>query len=464
MPMQLDALFKPKSIAIVGASEKPTIGKRLCASLDRIGFDGAIYPVNPNYATVAGRQCHASLADLPQAPDVAAFCVGHERVLDPLVAAAGRGVRGAVIYDGGFAERGDDGRRLQDQVEGICREAGIALCGPNCMGVLSPHDCSTTYLQELRDPMGLAGNVGIVSQSGGFCVSLLTDLRRFGFSHVVSSGGEAVLVAADYLEYLIDEPHTRLIGCFVETLRQPERFAAALDRAAAAGTPVVVLKVGHSERTRHAVATHTGGNAGDPALASELFRAHRAIEVPDLTAFTEVLAAAQGGTPPAGRRIAVITSSGGLAELILDIGASAGLSLPPLPPALRAEIEQRIGFISGDGNPLDAWGNGAFAANLPQALALLDSSPDHDIIVWGRDNFDAQPFATPELALTYLELFTRAAAASRKAHYLLNTRPGLMNREQTAHLRAKGIAVVGGIREGLGAIDMLARSGAAKGA
>src|SRR6516164_2215950 len=267
--MQLEELFRPKSIAVVGASDKPTIGRRLIASLDCIGFTGPIFPINPNYSTVSGRRCYSSIAELPEAPDLALFCVGHARVLDAYLAAAERGVKGAVIYDGGFAERGEEGRKLQTQIVGIRRDAGIALCGPNCMGVLSPHNCSTTYLQELRDPMGLAGNVGIVSQSGGFCVSLLTDLRRFGFSHIVSSGGEAVLVAADYLEYLIDEPHTRLIGCFVETLRQPERFAAALDRAAAAGKPVVVLKVGHSERTRHAIATHTGGDAGDPGLASE---------------------------------------------------------------------------------------------------------------------------------------------------------------------------------------------------
>jgi acyl-CoA synthetase (NDP forming) len=464
MPMRLDPLFKPKSIAIVGASEKPTIGRRLIASLDRIGFGGTIFPINPNYTTVAGRQCWPSIAELPEAPDVAAFCVGHERVLDPLVAAAERGVRAAVIYDGGFAERGDDGRGRQSRVEGICREADIALCGPNCMGILSPHHQSTTYLQELRDPTGLAGTIGIVSQSGGFCVSLLTDLRRFGFSHIVSSGGEPVLAAADYLEYLADEPHTQVIGCFIESVRQPERFAAALDRAAAAGKPVVVLKVGRSERARQAIATHTGGDAGDPGIASELLHAHRAIEVSDFAAFTEVLAAAQSATRPAGRRIGVITSSGGLAELILDIAAAAGLSLPPLSPALRAEIEQNIGFVSGDGSPLDAWGNGTFAANLPQALAALDRSPDHDIIVWCRDSCDAQPFEAPELARTYLELFTRAAAASRKPHYLLNTRPGLMNREHTAQLRAKGIAVIGGIREGLVAIDRLARNATSRGA
>jgi acetate---CoA ligase (ADP-forming) len=464
MPIEFDALFKPKSIAIVGASERPTIGRRLIASLDRIGFEGAIYPINPNYSTVLGRPCCAGFAELPQAPDVAAFCVGHERVLEPLNAAAECGAKSAVIYDGGFAERGDAGRQLQMRIEGICREAGIALCGPNCMGVLSPHDRATTYLQELRDPAGLAGDVGIVSQSGAFCVSLLTDLRRFGFSHVVSSGNEAVLVAADYLEYLVEDPRTWVIGCFLETVREPERFIAALDRASVQDKPVVVLKVGRTERTRHAIATHTGGFAGEPGFVSELLRTHRAIEVGDLVEFTEAIASAHGARRAAGRRIGVITSSGGLAELILDIAATSELSLPPLSPAAKAAIEEQIGFVSGDGNPLDAWGNGTFVANLPQALAVLDASPDHDIVVFCRDNCDGQPFEAPELAWTYLDLFIRAAAASKKPHYLLLTRPGVMNREQVAHLRTAGIPVVGGLREGLAAIDRVARNAISRGA
>jgi acyl-CoA synthetase (NDP forming) len=455
--MQLEALFRPKSIAVVGASDKPTIGRRLIASLDCIGFTGPIFPINPNYSTVSGRHCYSSIAELPEAPDVALFCLSHTRVLVAFLAAAERGVKGAVIYDGGFAERGEEGRKLQTHIVGICRDAGIALCGPNCMGVLSPHNCSTTYLQELRDPSGLAGNVGIVSQSGAFCVSLLTDVRRFGFSHVVSSGNEAVLVAADYLEYLVEDPHTKVIGCFIETVRDPERFVGALDRAAALEKPVVVLKIGRTERTRQAITTHTGGLTGEPGFVSELLRAHRATEVSEPVEFTEGLAAFQGARRPAGRRIGVITSSGGLAELILDIAASADLQLPPLDAAARAEIERQIGFVTGDGNPLDAWGNGTFAANLPHALSVLDASADHDIIVFCRDNSDDQPFDTPELAWTYLELFTRAAASSSKPHYLLHTRPGVMNQAQVAHLRAAGIAVVGGIREGLGAIDRLAR-------
>jgi acyl-CoA synthetase (NDP forming) len=456
--MRLETLFRPESIAIIGASEKPTPGRRIISSLDRFGFAGSIFPVNPNYETVLGRLCYPSIADLPEAPDVAVFCLGHERVLDPFIAAAKRGMRGAVIYDGGFAEQGADGRGLQARIAAICREAGIALCGPNCMGVLNPHHRSSTYLQELRDPAGLAGNVGIVSQSGAFCVSLLTDTRRFGFSHIASSGNEAVLVAADYLDYLVEDPHTQIIGGFIETVRQPERFAAALDRAAVLGKPVVVLKVGRSQRTRQAVVTHTGGPAAEPGAISDLLRAHRAIEVTDLVEFSEVLAACQGARRQAGRRLGVITSSGGLAELILDIAAATDLRLPPLSASARAEIEDGIGFITGDGNPLDAWGSGAFATNLPKALSLFDASPDHDAIVFCRDNLDGQPFDMPEVARNYLDLLVRAAERSAKPHYLLNTRPGVMDRALTAYLREHGVAVVGGIREGLGAIDRLARN------
>ena len=173
--MRLDPLFRPESIAVIGASDKPTPGRRIIASLERIGFAGRIFPVNPNYPSVLNRPCYASPAELPEAPDIAVFCLGHERVFSAFEAAAKRGMKAAVIYDGGFAEQGAEGRALQARIAAICVEAGIALCGPNCMGILNPHHKSTTYLQELREPAGLAGNVAILSHSGGLCVGLLTD-------------------------------------------------------------------------------------------------------------------------------------------------------------------------------------------------------------------------------------------------------------------------------------------------
>jgi acyl-CoA synthetase (NDP forming) len=455
--MQLDALFKPKSIAIVGASEKPTPGRRIITSLDRLGFAGTIYPINPGYAAVLNRTCYPGFAELPEAPDVAVFCLGHERVVDAFVAGAKRGMKAAVIYDGGFAEHSEAGRARQAKIEETCRDYGIALCGPNCMGILNPHHKSSTYLQEMRDPTTLAGNVGIVSHSGGLCVGLLTDTRRYGFSHIVSSGNEAAVTVAEFLEYLVEDPQTQVIGGFIETIRHKDRFAAALDRAAALGKPAIMLKVGRSERTRRAVVSHTGGPAEDPAAISGLFRAHGVIEVSDLVEFTETLAACQNTKRPTGRRLAVITSSGGLAELILDIADANDLQLPPLSRAQKVEIEAAIGFVTGDGNPCDAWGSGTFAANLPKALALLDASPEHDAILFCRDNFDDQPFDQPETARTYIEMFARAAAQSRKPHYLLTSRPGLMDRGLAAYLREHGVAVVGGFREGLGAIDRLAR-------
>ena len=272
--MLLEALFKPRSIAVVGASEKPTPGRRIIASLDRLGFAGTVYPINPNYAAVLNRTCYQGFGDLPEAPDIGVFCLGHERVFEAFIAGARRGMRAAVIFDGGFAEQGEAGRALQTRIADICREYDIALCGPNCMGVLNPHHRSSSYLQEIRDPAGLAGNVGIVSHSGGMCVGLVTDTRRFGFSHIVSSGNEAAVNAAEFLEYLVEDPETRVIGGFIETIRAPDRFAAALDRAATLGKPVVMLQVGKHERTRRSILTHTGGPLVAPEVVSGLFRAH----------------------------------------------------------------------------------------------------------------------------------------------------------------------------------------------
>src|SRR5690349_8834189 len=419
--MRLDPLFRPESIAVIGASDKPSPGRRIIASLERIGFAGRIFPVNPNYPSVLNRPCYASPAELPEAPDIAVFCLGHERVFSAFEAAAKRGMKAAVIYDGGFAEQGAEGRALQARIAAICVEAGIALCGPNCMGILNPHHKSTTYLQELREPAGLAGNVAILSHSGGLCVGLLTDTRRFGFSHIVSSGNEAAVSAAAFLEYLLEDPHTAIVCGFIEAIREPERFAAALDRAAALGKPVVMVKVGRHERTRRAITTHTGGDADDPAAVSALLSAHGAIEVADIVELAETLAAFQTAQRPAGRRLAVITSSGGLAELILDVVAEIGI-------------------------------------DLPLALKLFDVSPAHDVIAFVRDNFDDQPFDAPETARSYIDMFAAAARRSSKPHYLLTTRPGVMDRALVGVLRERGVAAVGGFREGLMAIDRLARN------
>jgi acyl-CoA synthetase (NDP forming) len=265
----------------------------------------------------------------------------------------------------------------------------------------------------------------------------------------------------DYLEYLIDDPNTKAIATFTETVREPERYVAALDRAADAGKPVVVIKVGRSERTQRAITSHTGGLAGSSRVFSELLRAHRAIEVGDLDEMTEVLAVCQGRRWPRGRGISVITGSGGLSELIQDNATALGLDLPPLSAAERAEAERVIGRISGDGNPFDAWGNGDYATNLPHAMAVVDASERIDAICYCSDTSNDPVIGHPGRVLENVAMLSTAAQKSQKPHYLLSTRSGVMNRKQVDAMREAGLVVIGGTRQGLAALDRMGRWAAA---
>jgi acetate---CoA ligase (ADP-forming) len=455
--MQLDPLVKPRSVAIVGATDRVGPARSVIESLGAIGFTGAIYPVNPKYQTVRNLVCYPSLTDLPEAPDVVVFSIRKPLLPEQVRLAVKRGARAAVIYDAGFAELGEDGARQQAEIADLCREAGMPVCGPNCMGILNPTARSTTYKQTVMDPSGIAGNVGIVSQSGSVCIALLSDLRRYGISLSVSAGNEAVTRTVDYLEYLIDDPATKVIATFTETVREPERYVAALDRAAAAGKPVVVLKVGRTERTQHAITSHTGGLAGESRVFSELLKAHRAIEVSDLDEMSEVLAVCQGERWPRGRGISVVTGSGGLAEMILDNATAAGLDLPALSPAERAEAERVIGRITGDGNPFDAWGNGGYAVNLPHAMSVVNDSERIAAIVYCADTGNEGQLGHPGRVLENVKMLVEAAQRSHKPHYLMSSRPGVMNLRQAKGLREAGLVQIGGTRQGLGAIDRVAR-------
>jgi acetate---CoA ligase (ADP-forming) len=456
--MQLDPLVKPRSVAIVGATDRPGSPARIVIeSLGKLGFPGPIYPVNPKYATVLNHVCYPSLTELPEAPDLVVFSIRNPLIPEQMHLAVKRGARAAVIYDSGFAELGEDGARLQAEIAGLCREAGMPVCGPNCMGILNPPGRVTTYKQNVMETAGLAGNVGIVSQSGSVCIALLSDLRRFGVSLSVSAGNEAVTRTVDYLEYLIDDPATKVIATFTETVREPERYVAALDRAAGVGKPVVVLKVGRTERTQKAITSHTGGLAGESRVFSEVLRAHRAIEVNDLDEMTEVLAVCQGARWPRGRRVSVVSGSGGLAELILDNATAIGLDLPPLSAEERREAERVIGRITGDGNPFDAWGNGNYAVNLPHAMSVVDQSPQIDAIVYCGDHSNEGHLGSPARVLDNVRMLVSAAEKSSKPYYLMSSRPGVMNSQQVRALHEAGLVQIGGTRQGLAAIDRVGR-------
>jgi acyl-CoA synthetase (NDP forming) len=240
-------------------------------------------------------------------------------------------------------------------------------------------------------------------------------------------------------------------------VREPERYVAALDRAADAGKPVVVIKVGRAERTQRAITSHTGGLAGSSRVFSELLRAHRAIEVSDLDEMTEVLAVCQGKRWPRDRGISVITGSGGLSELILDNATALGLDLPPLSPDERAEAQRVIGRTSGDGNPFDAWGNGNYAVNIPHAMSVVDKSERIDAICYCNDTSNDPVIGQPSRVFENTEMLIKAASTSTKPYYLFSTRSGVMNRKQLDAMREAGLVVIGGTRQGLCALDRVGR-------
>ncbi|MBT6512331.1 MAG: hypothetical protein HOL02_18015, partial [Rhodospirillaceae bacterium] len=455
--MDLKRLLDPSSIAIVGASERPSIGRTILQALEVLGYQGAVYPVHPRNETVLGQACYVSLDAVPGPIDLVAICLGKERILGEVEKAAALGVGAIVIYSGGFAEAGDEGRAQQDEIVRLCRENNIVLCGPNCMGVMGLHQGSHAYMMDILDADALRGNVGLISQSGSISIGMLTDTRRYGFSHIISTGNEALISTAAYIEYLIDDPETGIIALFSESIKEPDRFVAALDRAAQMGKPVVVLKAGKSARAAAAIQTHTGGMAGQAQVFSAVLKAHHAIEVNDLEELTEVLSVLQGARLPTGDRIAVVTGSGGHAELLLDMSSRAGINLPPLPIKTRETIEAGVGSLTGDGNPIDAWGQGDFSENFTLAFGEAASSGAYDAVVLSIDANDGQ-------AIDYLgqdEVVTRLLidtnASIEQPLYLMSTRHGVQKSIQVDAIQKHGIATISGMVQGLGAIGRVAQ-------
>ena len=450
--MSLPALFNPRSIAIFGASENPaSVSWRILTSLSKLGFDGAVYPINPKRDTVLGLPCYPEVSTLPGEVDAVAFCVTRDVIDANFQAVADHGIKAAALFATGFADSGDEGRAAEARINRIARAAGMAVVGPNGMGILNPATSSSLYSGIVENPAPLRGNVGVITQSGAIAVGLLTDCRRYGFSHVVSSGNEAVTKLHEFMEFLAQDEDTRVIALFIEAVRNVDGFTAALDRAAANGKPVVVLKVGKSEPAREAVKGHTGAVAGTGAGFSALLRRHRAIEVESPEEMNEVLAACQSSRLPRGPRIGHITASGGQVNMLLDAADRLGLQFPALEAKNAARMAEGTGISETLNNPVDAWGDSNWQVNLPRALEVMGQDANLDAVVFTSDTADNQPMRPT----AYVGMLRDAAARSDKPHYFFNTRPGLFRQENVEALRGTGAAVIGGMAQGLAAIHRL---------
>jgi len=380
---ELDPLFDPDSVAVVGASPDSFYAGNLIDNLLDYGFDGDLYPVNPGRDEVWGRHCYDDIDDVPETVDLAVVSVPREYVVDVVRAAGQRGVPAALVVTAGFSEADEEGAKIEADLAAAADETDINVVGPNCIGVMSAAGATLTSTCS-REPQ--QGSIALVSQSGALAFTTFFERAAdedVHFSHIVSTGNEADLTTSDYVAYLAEKPEVDVVCTYVEGIEDPERFMRVADAATRAGTPVISVKVGSSEVADAATLSHTGSLTGDDDAWNAAFRqtgVERAPDIPDLLARGSAHAAYDS---PDGNRVCVASTSGGLASLLADMAAERDLELPDIAGETEEtllEMEELLTFGEFH-NPADIRGYGAEV--LPEIAETL----------FADDSFDAYVFA-----------------------------------------------------------------------
>lgn len=352
---ELDALFRPASLAVVGASGDPNkVGGRPIAFLRRAGWRGRLVPVNPHAAEVQGLRTHASLDEVQGPIDQAIVAVPAAQVPAAVQACIARGVRALQIFSAGFGE-GPGAAAAQQALREQAAAAGVRVLGPNSLGLFNAVDgFFGTFATALDGAWPRAGGVGVATQSGAFGSYFfgLAQQRGLGFSHFVATGNEIDVDVADCIGFLVDDPATRVIVIALEGCRDGRKLAGALHAAQRAGKTVLAMKVGASAAGAQAARTHTGALAGADRVFDAMLREAGAFRARSLQALVDAAYLATSGPLPAGRRLLVVTTSGGVGVLAADAAEAAGLALPPLDEAARRDI-RAIAPLADGANPVD---------------------------------------------------------------------------------------------------------------
>lgn len=355
-PSNFDRLLNPKIVAVIGASEDSSrIGGKPIAYMLRQGYAGQILPVNPNRQTVQGLKAYASIAALPQTPDIAIVAVPAAAVLETVTALAQKGTAGAVLFSAGFAEIGQEGATRQDELVAVARTHGMRLIGPNSLGMINPqihfYGSFATGL-ELGFPQ--PGHVGIVSQSGAYGAHLMTAAVAcgIGLSMMVMTGNEADLTLGDVVNMLVDDPHTKVIALYSEGIRQADTLVKALERAREQRKPVVIMKVGKSALGQAAALSHTASVAGDDRVFDAVMSELGVIRVQTTEQMLDIARLATRGIYPDPNSLGVFTVSGGAGVIISDAASALGLSMPAMPEAAQDRLRDLLPFCTPT-NPVD---------------------------------------------------------------------------------------------------------------
>ena len=382
----LRALLAPRAIAVLGASDDPVkIGGRPLAFLLRYRYAGKVYPVNPSRKTVQGLPAFASIAEVPKPVDLAVVVVPAEAVEPALEAAAAHGVRAAIVFSSGFAEVGGAGREAQARLTALAHRTGLRIVGPNCQGIAHlPTRLMTTFASGFLDEPLCIGPIAMVSQSGAMA-GMLYELARtqgLGLNYWVSTGNEADVQAADILAEVVADGETRVACCYLEDVKDAARFREALTRAHQHRVPVFVLKSGRSAQGQRAAASHTGSLAGEDAVYDAVFRdwgALRAADPADLLRLPQAFLR----YAEAGPRVAILSNSGGLGVLSVDLCVDLGLIPAEFSAETTAGLRAALPDFAAPQNPVDLTAQILTDPGmLMRVLPLLEADPGVDMIVF----------------------------------------------------------------------------------
>ena len=409
----LARLFVPRSVAIVGASERDgALGKFVFENALRADFHGTIYAVNPKYRSVLGKTAFSSIDDLPETPDLIVIASPAATVTDVLRTAGVRGVRAAVVLSAGFAETGPAGAAIGVQIMAEARKHGIRMIGPNCVGIMRPSiGLNATFANAAAKP----GSLALIAQSGAVCTAILDWAAgtEIGFSSVISLGGAIDLDFGEILDYLIHDPETKSILLYMEGIRDARRFMSAL-RAASRVKPIIVLKAGRNASGAHAVASHTGALAGsDKVWESALARAGavRVNSSMQLFAAARLLADPRVAKALKGNRLAIVTNGGGPGVVAADAAEANGLVLATLDATTVQALNAALPAHWSHGNPVDIIGD-ATPARFHDALQAVIADPNVDAVL---TMFCPQSITSSEAAAqAIIPLATRALNEERK--------------------------------------------------
>lgn len=381
----LDALFRPKSIAVIGASGTPTkIGGVPVAHLKRYGYRGEIFPINPQYETIQDLRAYKSVKDVGKEIDLAIVAVPAAVALDALTEAADAKVKAVVLFTSGFAEIGEAGARVQQQIGELSRKSGMRILGPNCLGVMSGESAVyATFSPVATTGVAKVGSIGLVSQSGafgGFAYSLARE-RGLGLSHWVTTGNEVDIELADCLDWLVDDDATRVILAYMEGCRGGPKLIRTLAKARAARKPVVIMKVGRTELGAAAAASHTAALAGADSIYDAVFKQYGVWRAGTIEEAFDVAYAVSVAGVARGKSIGMLTVSGGAGVMMADAAASLGLDAKPMPEAAQKQILARIAFASAR-NPVDVTGQVTSDQEvMPLAYRLMLEDGGYDSMV-----------------------------------------------------------------------------------